>query len=208
MVKIKICGITNLDDALHAVECGADALGFNFYTKSPRFISPADAQEITRQLSDGVLKVGVFVNEHADGIAETVRIAELDAVQLHGDESPAFVREVLERISCEVIKAFRVSPGFVAESVFEYGANTILVDGFSLDAHGGTGQTFDWTIAKQLSARTKLYLAGGLSGDNVRKAILDVSPYAVDACSLLESAPGKKDLQKVRRFIFEAKRND
>ena len=107
-----------------------------------------------------------------------------------------------------MIKAFRVSPRFIAESVFEYGANTILLDGFSLDAHGGTGETFEWAIAKRLSSRVKLYLAGGLSGDNVRKAILDVSPYAVDACSLLESAPGKKDPQKVRRFILEAKRND
>jgi phosphoribosylanthranilate isomerase len=207
MVKVKICGITNLDDALHAIECGADALGFNFYSKSSRFISPEDAREITRQLGS-VLKVGVFVNEHVDAIAETVRIAGLDAVQLHGDESPALVRELGERASCEVIKAFRVSPDFSAKSVFEYGANTILLDGFSLDAHGGTGETFDWGIAKQLSSSIKLYLAGGLSGDNVRQAILDVSPYAVDACSLLESAPGKKDPQKVRRFILEAKRND
>ncbi|HEX6278653.1 MAG TPA: phosphoribosylanthranilate isomerase [Pyrinomonadaceae bacterium] len=207
MVKVKICGITNLDDALHAVECGADALGFNFYKKSPRFISAADASEITRQLGS-VLKVGVFVNEQVDAIAQTVRIAGLDAVQLHGDESPAIVRELGERVSCEVIKAFRVSPEFIAESVFESGANTILLDGFSLDAHGGTGEAFDWNIAKRLSSSVKLYLAGGLSGDNVRKAILDVSPYAVDACSLLESAPGKKDPQKVRRFIMEAKRND
>ena len=208
MVKVKICGITNFDDALHAVECGADALGFNFYEKSPRLISAGEAREITGQFPDGVLKVGVFVNEQVEVIAETVRIAELDAVQLHGDESPAFVRELRERVACEVIKAFRVSPAFITESVFEYGANTILLDGFSLAARGGTGETFDWTIAKRLSARAKLYLAGGLSGDNVRKAILDVSPYAVDACSRLESAPGKKDPQKVRRFILEAKFDD
>ena len=94
MVKVKICGITNLDDALHAVECGVDALGFNFYGKSPRFISPSDAREVTGQFPDGVLRVGVFVNEHVDVIAETVRIAKLDAVQLHGEESPAFVREL------------------------------------------------------------------------------------------------------------------
>lgn len=204
MVKVKICGITNLDDALHAVECGADALGFNFYEKSPRLISDRDAREITRRLGS-VLKVGVFVNEQVDVIAETVHIAGLDAVQLHGDESPAFVKELRGRVACEVIKAFRVSPEFVAESVFQYGANTILLDGFSRDVHGGTGETFDWRIAKQLSSAARLYLAGGLSGDNVRKAILVVSPYAVDACSLLESEPGKKDPQKVRQFILEAK---
>jgi phosphoribosylanthranilate isomerase len=205
MVKVKICGITNLDDALHAVECGADALGFNFYKKSSRFISPADAREITGQFPDGVLRVGVFVNEHVDRIAETVRLTELDAIQLHGDESPAFVRELRERVACEVIKAFRVSPEFIAESVFQYGANTILLDGFSLDSRGGTGETFDWKIAKQLSSHLNVYLAGGLSADNVRTAISQVRPYAVDACSLLESAPGKKDPQKVRRFILEAK---
>jgi phosphoribosylanthranilate isomerase len=208
MVKVKICGITNLDDALHAVEYGADALGFNFYEKSPRFITAADAGEIIAELPSSILKVGVFVNERIDAIAETIRTAGLDAVQLHGEELPSFVREIREDLGREVIKAFRVSPGFSAESVFDCGSDTILLDGFSTDAHGGTGETFDWSIAKRLSSRLNLYLAGGLSADNVRMAISEVRPYAVDACSLLESAPGKKDPEKLRRFVAEAKSND
>jgi phosphoribosylanthranilate isomerase len=208
MTKVKICGITNLDDARLAVETGADMLGFNFYEKSVRCIPPVKAREMIERLPDGVLKVGVFVNETADRIAEIVNFAGLDAVQLHGEESPDFVQELKLLADSRVIKAFRVSKDFIIESVLSYDVDEILLDGFSANAQGGTGETFDWDVAEQISSSVSLYLAGGLSADNVRAAISKVRPYAVDACSLLESNPGKKDHDKLRRFILEAKRND
>jgi phosphoribosylanthranilate isomerase len=204
-VKIKICGITNSDDAVLAVRCGADALGFNFYAPSPRYISPDTARAMIEVLPSSVRKIGVFVNESLETIAETVKLAGLDAVQLHGDEPAAFVREVANRPGCEVIKAFRVGPGFEIASVYECGTDTILLDAHANTSHGGTGTAFDWAIAKRVAGGVKLYLAGGLSEDNVRLAVSEVMPYAVDACSLIESTPGKKDPDKLRRFILAAK---
>jgi len=206
MAKVKICGITNLDDALAAIDAGADALGFNFFEQSPRHIAPDTAREIIRELPDGISKIGVFVNKGVDSVIDIASTVSLDAIQLHGDEPSDYVDDLIDRCSFEVIKAFRVADGFVAEETTGYKVEGILLDGFAVNARGGTGATFDWEVAKRVRALvSRLWLAGGLSPDNVRAAILDVKPYGVDACSSLESGPGVKDHEKLRNFITEAK---
>lgn len=203
MSRVKICGITNLEDALVAVEAGAFALGFNFYARSSRYISPRAARRIIEQLPAKVLSVGVFVNESSpEEVARLSDEACVAAVQLHGDESPAYCRALRERF---VIKALRVRAGFVPAGVLEYETDAILLDAFDETARGGTGRTFDWEVAGRVSALVPaLFLAGGLAPENVREAIAAVRPFAVDACSRLESAPGKKDSARVRDFIRAA----
>lgn len=202
MTKVKICGITNLEDALLSAKFEADALGFNFYGKSPRYISPEKAREIIEQLPRETLKVGVFVNEDLEKIVEIAETAKLDAIQLHGEETPEFVDELKEKTNLDIIKAFRVSPAFSPEDVLKYNADAILLDAYSRHEHGGTGETFDWEIAKKVQEIfPKMYLAGGLSQDNIAKAIFEVKPFAVDACSCLESEKGKKDKPLLVNFI-------
>jgi phosphoribosylanthranilate isomerase len=203
MVFVKICGITNLEDARAAVDAGADALGFNFYPRSPRFISPMDARGIIEQLPDAVMSVGVFVNEsEPEQVARIADLAGLKAVQLHGDESPQYCRELRGRF---VIKALRVGESFTPQSVKEYETDSILLDAFARDARGGTGRVIDWSIARQVRELVpQLFLAGGLSVENVAEAIKIVEPYAVDACSSLEQEPGRKDANRVRAFIAAA----
>lgn len=207
MTKVKICGITNLEDALLSAKFGADALGFNFYKKSPRYITPEKAREIIEQLPAKVLKVGVFVNEKLEKIIDIAEIAKLDALQLHGEEMPEFANELKAKTNLEIIKAFRVSQEFKTEDVLQYEVDAILLDAYSPGEHGGTGETFDWEIAKKVREFfPKMYLAGGLSAENIEKVIKNVSPFAVDACSCLESSKGKKDLEKVESFINKAKK--
>ncbi len=202
MTKVKICGITNLEDALVSAKFGADALGFNFYEKSPRFIKAEKVREIVEQLSGDILKVGVFVNESLDKIVEIAATAKLDAIQLHGEETPAFVREVKAKTNLEIIKAFRVSDKFKPEEVLNYEVDAVLLDAYSPREHGGTGETFDWEIAKKVQEIfPKMYLAGGLSQDNIARAISDVRPFAIDACSCLENEKGKKDKVDLINFI-------
>lgn len=206
MTKVKICGITNLEDALVSAKFGADALGFNFYEKSPRYIAPEKGREIIEQLPEEILKVGVFVNENFEKIAETARIAGLDAVQLHGEETPEFARRLKQKTNLEIIKAFRVSADFAPEDVLKYETDAILLDAYSPKEYGGTGETFNWEIAKRVQEIfPKMYLAGGLSADNIASAIIAVKPFAVDSCSLLEKQKGSKDMQKVKNFIFAIK---
>ena len=206
MSRVKICGITNLADAVAAVDAGADALGFNFYEQSPRFVSIAQAAEIVDRLPRDHMNVGVFVNADLETIIATARKARLDAVQLHGDESPGFVDRLRNEIDALLIKAFRVSHEFDTDRVREYAVDGVLLDGYSTNARGGTGQTFDWTLATLIGKHVeKVWLAGGLTPDNVRLAIKTVRPFAVDACSSLESVPGIKDPAKVEQFITEAK---
>ncbi len=208
MTKVKICGITNLEDALLSAKFGADALGFNFYEKSPRYIVPEKAREIIEKLPERILKVGVFVNENLEKIVEIASIAKLDALQLHGEESPEFSRELKVKTNLEIIKAFRVSPEFKPEDVLQYEVDAILLDAYSSKEHGGTGEIFDWKIAfKTKQIASKLYLAGGLDSQNVDLAIRRVQPFAVDSCSLLEKQKGEKDKQKVFRFISVVKNN-
>jgi phosphoribosylanthranilate isomerase len=209
MTKVKICGITNLEDALLSAKFGADALGFNFYSKSQRYISPEKAREIIEQLPKEVLKVGVFVNESLEKISEIASTAKLDAIQLHGEETPEFALKLKAKMNLEIIKAFRVSREFKPEEVLQYEADAVLLDAYSANEHGGTGETFDWEIAKNVrEIFPKMYLAGGISADNVGNAIRQKKPYAVDACSKLESEKGKKDKIKIVNFIRRAKNTD
>lgn len=203
MTFVKICGITNREDALNAVEAGADALGFNFYPPSPRFIPASLARNIIDELPASVLTVGVFVNEATP--ADVMRVASeagVTAVQLHGDEKPDYCAALSDWY---VIKALTVGPEFDVETVTDYPVKALMLDGFAKQLHGGTGSTFDWTIAREVEQLIpQLFLAGGLSPENIVEAITTVRPYAVDACSLLELAPGKKDFKRVASFIQRA----
>lgn len=205
MVRVKICGITNVEDALAAVEFGADALGFNFWPGSKRYIEPDHAREIVRRLPPFVTVVGVFVNEDdLDAIARIAARAKLDVIQLHGDESPAFCQRAAER--WRVIKAVRVGPDANLAELANYPVSAILLDAHRPNEYGGTGETFDWEIARRAKHFVShLILAGGLSPENVAEAIRVVRPYAVDACSCIEEGPGRKDAQKLRDFLARTK---
>ena len=201
MTLVKICGITNLNDALAAIAAGADALGFNFYKPSPRYINPQSAREIIEQLPDSVLTVGVFVNEDSpQAVMNTANEATIKAVQLHGDESPDYCRELAA--NTYVIKTLAVSDSFDPKWPAAYQVDAIMLDTRDNRLRGGTGRVFDWSIAQQVSQIVpKLYLAGGLSPENVEEAINQVHPYAVDACSALEDRPGSKNHERMRAFV-------
>ena len=204
MVKIKICGITNVEDALAAVAAGADMLGFNFYRPGPRFIEPAAARAIIEKLPPSTMAVGIFVNE--DDPQTVSRMADEAAVtglQLHGDESPDYCRELSARY---VIKVLRVDSQFRPEHVTAYATDAIMLDAFDPHLRGGTGRVVDWSLAAQTRPLVeRLFLSGGLGPENVATAITSVTPFAVDACSRLESAPGQKDLARLRSFIAAAR---
>ncbi len=204
MVKVKICGITNLEDALAAADAGADALGFNFYRPSPRFIEPAEARAIIDQLPSTVLAVGVFVNESdPETVARIADEACVFAVQLHGDETPEYCRALDPRY---VIKVLRVDENFSPHDATVYQVQAIMLDAFDREVRGGTGRVIDWSIAADTRQLVKkLFLSGGLSPENVANAIAAVRPYGVDACSRLESTPGRKDSKRVRSFIAAAR---
>jgi len=201
MVKIKICGITNIDDALRAVDAGADALGFVFFGASPRNISPEQARAIIRHLPPFIQTVGLFVNESLATINETADTCGLDIIQLHGEESPDFCTGVKRR----VLKALRVRNFASLDSMPSYQVSAFLLDAWSPIARGGTGQTFNWDIAASAAADRKIILAGGLSCDNITDAIKKVRPYGVDVSSGVETTPGKKDAVKITEFIRKAK---
>lgn len=201
MVKIKICGITNLEDALAAVEAGADALGFVFHPSSPRHIFPEQAAVIIRHLPAFIHTVGLFVDENLEIVNSTADQCGLDLVQLHGDETPSYCSSVHRR----VIKAFRVKDMTSLESIRGYNVSAFLLDAWSPVAHGGTGKTFNWEIAATASVSDRIILAGGLTPNNVAAAVHQVQPYAVDVSSGVERTPGRKDADKVREFIIQAR---
>lgn len=193
-MMVKICGITNREDALAAIEGGAAALGFNFWPRSPRYVPPERAAELLGGLPGGFWKVGVFVDEPAERVAWLAGELGLDVVQLHGDaEAPAGLR---------VWRAIPVDAAFRAELLDRYPAEAFLLDAPAGAQIGGTGRTFDWRRAAGLKHR--IILAGGLDADNVREAIRTARPWGVDACSRLESAPGKKDHRKMAAFLKAA----
>ncbi len=200
MVKVKICGITRAEDALRAVEYGADALGFVFYEGSPRHVFPETVRAIVEQLPPFVVTVGVFVNEHPSVIKQTMQIAGLDMVQLHGEEPP-------EECSFwpRVIKAFRVRDLSDLSDIGRYRASAYLLDTYSPDLPGGTGRTFDWDIAVEAKQFGPIILAGGLNPDNISEAIRHVRPYGVDVSSGVEKEKGIKDPEKMKLFIQRAK---
>ena len=202
MTKVKICGITSPEDALIAVEAGADALGFVFYKESPRHIFPEEAARIINLLPPFIQTVGLFVNEAPEVVNQVSRNCRLGLVQLHGDETPEGCRKIEQR----VIKAFRVRSLTCLDPIDDYRISGCLLDAYSPSFYGGTGKSFNWEIAREAMARGhRIVLAGGLTPDNVAEAIRQVRPYAVDVSSGVESAPGKKDADKVRQFIRNAK---
>jgi phosphoribosylanthranilate isomerase len=206
MTKVKICGITSLDDARLAADLGADAIGFNFFPASKRYVDEGYVESIVERLQSAIVKVGVFVNQSVNEIIDIEGIAGLDAIQLHGEESPEFINALRSQSQAKIIKVFRVGPGFDTEILGTYNVDAILLDSYSASEHGGTGQIFDWTIASQVAPDIdQMYLAGGLNPDNVAEAIRTVKPFAVDVASGVESSPRKKDPNKVEAFIRNAK---
>lgn len=197
-IKIKICGITNVQDAMVAVEAGADALGFVFYDKSPRCIEPAVAKRIIAQLPPFVLPVGVFVNHDQETIRNIYNECGLAFAQLHGDESPAFC----ETLGRPVLRALRLRDLGSLLALAEYkgrmGVRGFVIDAFSSEAYGGTGQTVDWSLAREVAKAAPILLAGGLTPNNVHEAVRQVQPYGVDVSSGVEESPGKKDPEKIR----------
>lgn len=203
MTRVKICGIVTLEDALAACDAGADALGFNFAPEARargRYIDPESAQALVRQLPPFVTTVAVSVNPSAAQVGEWLKF--VDCVQFHGDESKAFVAAFGDR----AIKAFRVSQGFEPGSMLDYTTRAYLLDASVPGFSGGSGQAFDWNIAREAVALGRpIILAGGLTPANVAEAVRTVRPAAVDTASGVESAPGKKDYERIRDFVRNAK---
>jgi len=205
MTKVKICGVTSVDDAHAAIDAGADMLGVNFYRPSPRYLTPDTVRELVNDLkshSIPVEVVGVFVNETIDFVIDMAILTGIDAVQLHGDESPSFCEELNTREGLKVIKALRVSEEFKPRDAQQYPVPAIMLDAFHRTLRGGTGERIDLDVARATRKLVpRLFLSGGLSPENVADAIHKVGPYGVDACSLLESSPGKKDAARMRAFV-------
>jgi phosphoribosylanthranilate isomerase len=200
MVRVKICGITNWTDARLSVDAGADALGFNFFAKSPRYIAPAEARTIAGRLPRRILTAGVFVNSKFEAVLRIARDVDLNFLQLHGDESPATVRRLSEFYP--VMKAFRIRRGFELKRLSRFdSADLFLLDGFDRHQRGGTGQTFDWRMGRAAKKYGRIVIAGGLTPENVADAIAATDPFAVDICSGVESSPGKKDRERLNAFM-------
>jgi phosphoribosylanthranilate isomerase len=205
MIRVKICGITNLADAKAAVEAGANSLGFNFYEKSLRRVVTADAAQIRSKLPEGIEAVGVFVNAKPADINSLRAFVRFDAAQLHGDENPNIVSRVAS--SLPVIKAFRVDSNFSMSTFDQFpDAFAFLLDGARAGQYGGTGQTTDWDFARRATTNRRIILSGGLKIENVAEALRIVRPYAVDVASGIEIKPGKKDHTKMKEFIEEVRR--
>lgn len=201
-IRVKICGITNLDDARAAIEAGADALGFIFFKGSPRYVEVDAAAEIIRQAPPFVSCVGVFVDEAPEGMRMQMQRAGIHTVQLHGKESP----EICAQVSGSVIKAFRVKDLGTLAELPRYKVSAFLLDSYVPGQLGGTGARFNWEIAVQAKAfGTPVILAGGLTVENIADAVAKVRPYGVDVSSGVETSPGRKNHEKVREFIRRAK---
>ncbi|HWP43832.1 MAG TPA: phosphoribosylanthranilate isomerase [Blastocatellia bacterium] len=202
-VRTKVCGIRALDEALAAMELGADALGFNFWPRSPRYVEPDVAGKIIERLPPFVSCIGVFVNEQPGAILEIASRARLDAIQLHGDEDDDYC-EALGHL--KIIKAFRVSGGFDRKVFERFRVSAYLLDAHIEGAYGGTGRRSDWAIAAEAARELPVILAGGLTPENVAEAITTVRPLGVDVCSGVEREPGVKDFEKMRMFMQEVSR--
>jgi len=201
-VKVKICGITNLRDGMAAAEAGADALGFVFYDQSPRDISVEAASGLASQLPQFVLRVGVFVNAPEDLVVRAIRECGLNLLQFHGDEPPEYCLQ----FGLMSMKAFRVQDAASLQAVLNYHTDAWLLDAYSPGKLGGTGETFNWDLALEAQGWGRpIFLAGGLTPENVAEAVRCAHPYGVDVSGGVEAAPGKKDHAKVRAFIKAAK---
>ncbi len=207
--RIKVCGITDQKEAIEIVKVGVDALGFIFAAQSPRKIDTDKAREIIRQLPPFVDAVGVFVNEDAKVVEKIIRYCRLTMVQLHGEETPGYCKE----ISCRVIKVFRIGPSMASlgqklYEPYQGKVSAFLLDTFHEKMAGGTGQTFDWNLLEQLRPPGPMILSGGLSPENVGAAIAKVRPFAVDVNSGVEIKPGRKDIARVKQFVEEVIKAD
>ena len=201
-VLVKICGITNLEDGLAAAEAGADAVGFVFHPASPRFITTEVAARILTQLPPSLVKVGLFVDAPAELVVRAIGECGFNLLQFHGEESPEYCLQ----FGVMTMKAFRIRDEASLAILDNYPTDAWLLDAYSPEAPGGTGKAFNWELAVQAVRRGKpVFLAGGLTPENVAEAVRQVRPYAVDVSSGVESAPGKKDPGKVRAFIRAAK---
>ena len=199
-VKVKVCGMTSLKDALNAVEGGADAVGFIFYKKSLRSVTMKTVREIVLELPPFVDTVGVFVDETAEQINKIADYCNLDIIQLHGDESPTYCKKIRRK----VIKAFRIKDMQSVKKLSNFQVSGFLLDTFSENLHGGTGKVFDWNLALPAKKFGPVIMAGGLTPNNVQQAVRQIRPYGVDVCSGVESEPGIKDHKKVRAFLKNA----
>ena len=201
---VKICGLTRLRDVEEVVECGPDAIGFVFWSGSPRCVDPEEVGHWTRHLRRKVLRVGVFVDEEPDAVQQIVTRGGLDCAQLHGAEPPE-TADTLMAQEIGIIKAFRIRDGASLAEIARYRATAYLLDAYLPGQPGGTGQTFDWTLAARVEQHGPVILAGGLTPDNVARAVHTVRPWGLDVASGVEAAPGRKDHDKVRRFIRAAR---
>ena len=205
MVRVKICGITNVKDALFAVKLGADALGFVFYKKSPRYIKPAVAKKIISKIPAFINTVGVFVNEKESVVKKIASYCDLDVLQFHGDETSSYCKRFK---GYKIIKAFRVKDDIDISRVYKYKVDAYLLDNYKSGIPGGTGKTFNWDLIKKIKPlRKAIIISGGLTHKNVRKVIKLASPYAVDASSLLERRVGRKDSKLMEAFFRSLKKN-
>ena len=199
-VRVKICGITRLEDALAAARLGADALGFNFWPRSKRYVAPAVARAIVRNLPSFVTAVGVFVDPSRDEVLRARDASGVTVVQLHGDEPP----ELCASLPLPVVKAIRVADGRSLAQLASYEVQAFLLDAPSA-GYGGSGKTFDWDLVAEVASELDVILAGGLAPENVADAVAAVGPWAVDVASGVESSPGVKDAERMRRFIEAAR---
>ena len=204
MVKVKICGITNLEDALAAADAGADALGFVFYPESPRFIDPGKARAIIARLPAFITSVGVFVDESEDLIRRIIREGGVQVLQFHGSESPILCTRFREK----AVKAIRIKDEESIKEMQMYDVDTFLLDTMVEGIKGGTGKTFNWKYAEMAKEHGRIILSGGLNPSNIGDAVRQLKPYGVDVSSGVEIRPGKKDHEKIREFVREAKKND
>ena len=200
MVKVKVCGITNISDARLAMDCGADALGFVF-APSPRQVTPEQVENIVNQLPSSICKIGVFVDSELETVNDIKSRCSLDMVQLHGSEDPEYCKSLLPN----VIKSFQVRDETILKLLPDYEIKAYLLDSYHAKLKGGTGHTFNWDIAQKATEYGMIILSGGLNPDNIRKAIYTAQPFAVDVSSGVETSPGKKDPYMLRNFITAAK---
>lgn len=196
-MKVKICGITRIEDALCAVESGAWAIGFIFYKKSPRYIEPLKVKEINNLIPEYIRKIGVFVNSSLEEMLKVAEISGINTFQLHGEESP----EICLNLPKEVIKAFRPENESDLQQIEKYKTNTFLIDAKVSGAYGGTGKTSDWKLAKQAKEYGNIILAGGINSENIIRAIKEVQPFAIDLSSSVEISPGIKDHSKIKEIF-------
>lgn len=202
-MKIKICGITTIEDAIFCADNGADALGFIFYRKSKRFIEPEAAARIISSIPPFISAVGVFVDEERSTILNIYNTCHLDVLQFHGDETPEYVELFTQQ---KVIKAIRVKDANSIKSIKDFKVSAFLLDSYVKGVQGGTGVTFNWALVEEAKQYGKIILSGGLNPGNIKEAIQKVKPYAVDASSSLETAPGIKNRELVKQFIEEARK--